>query len=165
MTKKSIAVITAATIIGVGTIGVTSTFAQGKTNTNPMDTLVQKIATKFHLKQSDVQAVFDEVRTERQVSMQKANDDRQSQLVKDRKITNAQKQLILQKQKEMQAEREKNEGGRRNLTPDEKRSQMDARRTELEKWAKQNNINIQYIMPQDGRGRGFGYHEMEGSQK
>lgn len=157
MNKQSIAVIAAAVIIGVGTFGVSSVFAQDTTNAHPMDSLVQKIASKFNLKQNDVQAVFDEVRTERQKVMQTANEERLSQLVKEGKITEAQKQLLLQKHTEMQGKM----GERmRNLSPDEKQSQRNAKRAEMETWAKENNIDVQYLMPQGEKGKGFGHQRI-----
>lgn len=155
MTKKTIVTYALLTVIGLGTIGTTSVFAQTPTDTqNPMDSLVQKIATKFGLNQSDVQAVFDADREEHHAEM-KANFEKQlSQYVTDGKITDAQRQLILQKRAELDAAHEAKKDSATNLTPEERKSQMDAERTSLEAWAKDNGIDMQYLMPQRGKGHG-----------
>lgn len=121
---------------------------------NPESTLVQKIATKFNLNQDEVQKVFDEEHASREAEMQTKNDERLSQLVTDGKITEAQKTLILNKQKELKASRS-DKGSLKNLTPEERKSQMDAKKAELESWAKENGIDVQYLF-------GFGGHGFRG---
>ncbi|MEK9143674.1 MAG: hypothetical protein AAB481_03535 [Patescibacteria group bacterium] len=61
------------------------------------------MVAKFGLSESDIQSVFDEARNERQTRMQTRFDDKLSQAVKDGKLTEVQKQAILAKQKELQA--------------------------------------------------------------
>ena len=69
------------------------------------------------------------------------------------KITEEQKQLILQKREEMHDAREAKRESNASLTPEERKSQMEAKKTELEKWAKENGIDMQYLML-GGRGHG-----------
>jgi len=118
------------------------------------DTLVQKIAEKFNLNQDDVQSVFDEVRSERQKEMQLKEEERLNQLVTDRKITKEQKNLIQKKQEELRSERESSRDSFKDLTPEERKAQMEKRRTELETWASENGIDIQYLMQFGGKGHG-----------
>lgn len=155
MTKKTIATYTLVTVMGIGLLGSSSVFAQTSTTTqNPMTSLVQRIATKFGLNQADVQAVFDADREAHHAEM-KANFEKQlSQYVTDGKITDAQKQLILKKRTELEAAREAKKDSSTNLTPEERKSQMDAERTALETWAKENGIDMQYLMPKGGRRHG-----------
>lgn len=120
------------------------------------DTLVQRIAQKFGLQQSNVQSVFDEVRKERQAEMQKRLEDRLAQAVKDGKLTETQKNLILAKHKEMQANREKNRDAWMKMTPEERRNEKQKIRTELEAWAKANTIPLEWVMPYGRGGMGMG---------
>lgn len=136
--NKAILIALILTLAGMGLIGINTVQAQN-TNPNPFSTLVQKIADKFGLKKEDVQAVFDQDRADRQIEMEKKYLARLDQLVKDGKITEAQKQLIINKHKERKTIREAN------------KTKMETERKELEDWAKQNNINPQYLF---GFGRG-----------
>lgn len=165
MNKKSLLTITAVTILGAGVLGSSSVFAQTTTNTqNPMSSLVQKIATKFNLNQSDVQAVFDEVHAKRDAQRKAQVESQLTQWVTEGKITEAQKQLILQKRQELQAEREANRTTMQNLTTEQRQAQKEAQRAELEAWAEQNGIDMQYVTSVLGKGKGFGKHGMPSSQ-
>lgn len=130
-------------------------FAMGSNGNS--STLVQKIADKFHINTSDVQAVFDQERSERQAEMQVKFEERLTQLVKDGKITNAQKQLIIAKHKELQATRQANGSAWQNMSSEERRVQMQAEKQALDDWAKQNGIDHSYLFGGMGmRGHGFG---------
>lgn len=161
MNKKTIATFAIVTVVGLGILGSSSAFAQTTANgQSPMSSLAQKIAEKFGLNQADVQAVFDEEHETRQASMKADFEARINQYVTSGKITEAQKQLILQKRSELAAAHKAQKESTKNLTPEERKSQMEAERTSLKAWAKENGIDIQYLMPQGGKGhgghRGFG---------
>jgi uncharacterized membrane protein YhiD involved in acid resistance len=117
--------------IGVGAASAATT---SSTSTNSVSSLVSAIAKKFNLKTSDVQAVFDADRTERQAERLAENSTRLQSLVDKGTITADQKTKIEAKQKELQTKR-------------------DAERTELEKWATDNGIDAKYLMG-GGMGRG-----------
>ncbi len=159
MTKKTVTTLALVTVLGLGGLGATSSFAQTtNTSDNHMTSLVQKIATKFGLKQADVQAVFDEEHQAREAAMEAKVETQLSQYVSDGKITEAQKQLILQKRKELAAKHETLRATMQNLTPEERKSKMEAERAELDAWAKQNGIDTQYLMMFGGKGHhGFGF--------
>lgn len=160
--KKLIISALVLTIAGIGIFKSTQAFAQD-TNNNPFSTLVQKIADKFQLKKEDVQAVFDQDRTERKAQMETKRAERQAegekkylaqldQWVKDGKITEAQKTLILNKHKELQSNRPSELQNMQGKTEEEKKAAMEAKKTEmatkrkeLEDWAKQNDIDLQYL--------------------
>jgi hypothetical protein len=74
-------------------------------------TIIQRIAEKFGLKETDVQTVFDQERTDKQAEIQSRYEERLAQAVKDGKITEAQKTAILAKQKEIQQKREQDQAG------------------------------------------------------
>src|SRR5690349_12080215 len=116
MLKKSLLTVAAVTVLGAGIFGSGSVFAQTTTDTqNPMNSLVQKIASKFNLNQSDVQAVFDQAHQERESEMKANFASQLSQLVTDGKITEAQKQLISNKRAELDSQREANRESMQNL--------------------------------------------------
>lgn len=120
--------------------------------------LVQKIAQKFGLSQADVQAVFDADKQEHMQQMQAQAEQRLTDLVTTGKITQAQKDLIVAKQKELEANRQANFEAMKGKTPAERKAAMDAQRTELEAWAKTNGIDLQYLMPGRGMGGRGGHH-------
>ena len=138
-----------ASIAGVGVVSAA-------TNTNPttdgQSTLIDKIATKFHLNKTDVKAVFDENRATHEADRQKANETRLDQAVKDGKITSAQKTLILSKQSEMKAEMKADHDSTGDKTGAERKAEMDTKRAEIEKWATDNNIPIEYLHLGGGHG-------------
>lgn len=143
MNKKVLATVLALGVIAsVGYFGTTVVMAD---DTNPIHAnLITKIAQKFNLKESDVQAVFDAVRDERQEEMKSQRTERLSQAVKDGVITEVQKQALLAKMEEHLGEKRAN-------------------RAEMQKWFADNNIDEtklrDYLRPagkDDGQGRGYG---------
>lgn len=149
MNKKIVFPVAALLILGAGIIGVNSVSAQDTEDTS--STLVQKIAAKFSLNEDDVQKVFDEARNEHHAEMQKNQTERLRELVTEGKITEAQKTLIVNKQNELQANKP-NRNSFKDLTPVERKSQMEAKKTELDSWAKENGIDPQYLMGGFGPG-------------
>jgi hypothetical protein len=130
--KKSQLIGLSTMAVTLGVVGLTS-FASAATSTSSTS-LVDKIATKFGLSKTDVQAVFDEQKAERQAEHKAEVSERLQDLVDDGKITAEQKTKIEAKHEEQQAARE-------------------AERTELEKWATDNGIELRYLM--GGRGHGM----------
>lgn len=130
----SLAAITLITFAG------TSAAKAASTGKNKSD-LVEAIATKFNLKKSDVQQVFDE---QRQTQLK----NRLDQAVKNGKLTTDQESKILAKYNELQpfitSLQDKSEADRN--------AAIKAKMTELEKWAKDNNIPTSYLK----MGPGFG---------
>ncbi len=122
-----------------------------------MSNLVQKIAQKFGVPQADVQAVFDADKQDHMQQMQAQTEQRLTDLVTAGKITQAQKDLIVAKQKELEANRQANFEAFKGKTPAEHKAAMDAQRTDLEAWAKTNGIDMQYLMMGHGMG-GRGGH-------
>ncbi len=134
----------AMSVLAFGTL-ITQNYASAQENTNPEATIVEKIATKFGLNKEEVQKVFDEQRAEMHTRMQQRNEDRLDQLVSDGKITDAQKALIQNKQQEHWAERENNKDSIKDKTPDQIKTEMEAKKAAIEAWAKENGIDPQYL--------------------
>lgn len=125
---------------------------------NPMNELVTTIAEKFGLNKSEVQTVVDDVMNARREEMQAKQKEmlaeRLDKAVEEGKITQNQADLISKKAEEIRSEMEQNREEHKDLTPDERKSQMQAKRAELEKWAEDNDLTkdqLQYL----AGGRGF----------
>lgn len=134
--KKALLVTGATTIVGLASFaGVANAATSGSSTSG--DSLVDKIATKFNLNKSDVQAVFDADRTEHDAERQQKLEERLSQAVTDGKITSEQKDEILAKLKDMQTYMD----SIKDKSEDEKRSLMKTKMDELKKWAEDNNLS------------------------
>ena len=158
MNKKILLTAAALTIIGGSVFTASKVSAETATaSLNPMSTLVQKISDRFGLNKDEVQEVFDEVHAERYAEMEQRYEDRLTQLVADGTITDAQKQLILEKHNDLREEHEANKDSFIDKTPEERRAAFERTRSELEDWAEQNGIDIKYLMPFGG---GRGHHMM-----
>ncbi|GIW62952.1 MAG: hypothetical protein KatS3mg090_0778 [Patescibacteria group bacterium] len=129
--KYLIAAITA--IIATVAVSSSTIFAESDSNS-----LVDKIAKKFGLKKEEVQQVFDEHKKEMYVQRQQKFQEYLDQQVKQGKITEEQKQKILQKQQELRQEIEQ----LKNLDPDRKREQVKQLKQDYQNWLKENNIPL-----------------------
>lgn len=126
--KVIIGAVSALTVLLIGGASM-SAFAQGN---NSDGSLVDRVASKFNLNKQDVQAVFDEEKQAHQAERKAERSKDLQSKVDDGTITADQKTAIEKKQEEMHAKREQS-------------------RTDLEEWAKQNNIDVKYVM-MGGRG-------------
>lgn len=138
-----------------GTVGVVS--AQAQTN-DPGGSLVTRIADRFHLQEADVQAVFDEERAAHQQEMEVRFDDKLAKAVSSGKITEAQKQLIIEKRTELEQEMQTKRDEFKNMTPAQRQEVLSQHHQELKDWAEANGIDLKYLMPgpKDGPHHGHG---------
>jgi tetrahydromethanopterin S-methyltransferase subunit B len=143
-----------AAIIGLATMGAGVINAQSTTKHNPLNGLVNAIAQKFNLDPAAVQQVVDaqHAQMESEMHAQRATEQKTklNQAVKDGKITQAQEDLIIAKQTEIQAFME----SLKDKTPAEREAAMKIQKDTLKTWATQNNIPEQYIMGFGPGGRG-----------
>ncbi len=108
MNKKALAtVLVLGVIISIGYFGTTHVLA-GEINTTRHDTLITRLAEKFNLKESDVQAVFDSIKDERLADFKAKREEKLSQAVKDGVITEAQKTALIAKMDENISDHRKN---------------------------------------------------------
>ncbi len=142
MKKTIVAASIAAVLASTGVAGLAS--AAQNTNIGRGSELVSAVAKKFNLKESDVQAVFDENRTTMQAQRETELKDQVAQLVKDGKLTQAQADLINAKRAELQKKRDANRSSMENKSETDRKSTMDAERTALDKWFSDNNISTEY---------------------
>lgn len=158
MKKKLLLSAAVVTLAGLSYFGTGYVSAQANDTTNT--TLVQKIATKFGLNQTDVQAVFDEHRDEHHQQMQARFEEKLTQLVKDGKITEEQKTRIIAKFNEMKQQKETTRETMQNMTPEERKAAHDTKQEELKAWAEANGIDVNVLTDAFGPGRGMGKHMM-----
>ena len=141
MNKKILMPVIAFTIISMSSFGANAAYAQSN-ESGTLPTLIERIIEKFGLKKDDVQKVVDEFRTEKQAEMKKLQEERLNEAVTNGTITEEQKQLILKKHEEMQAEREKNKETWQNMTQEERKAEHEKRQAEMKAWADENGIDL-----------------------
>jgi len=152
MKKKLIVAATIATI-GVGGLGVG--IANAATNTTSTGTsIVDKLVAKFGLKKADVQAVFDQDRTEHEAQRLQNITDKLAAGVKAGTITQTQSDAILAKVKEIQATRDANHAKMDSMTDAERKTAMEAERTALKQWITDNKIpdEFAHLLKMGGHG-------------
>lgn len=150
---------------GVATIGLAglsgagiASAATNTSSTNGSDSLVDKIASTFHLDKSQVQAVFDQNREEHMANMEAKRADALKQAVTDGKITQAQADHITAAWKEIDDLRGTTKPSDLSSTT---RDQIKQKMDDLRDWLKQQNIDMRKLgMMGAGRGHGFGGHGM-----
>lgn len=98
--------------------------------------IVQELATKFGLKEADVESVFTAHRNEMQKNHQQSFTDRLNQAVADGKLTEAQKNAVVAKHEELKKLREAEQ------------QQRQQKRDELAKWAEDNKIDPSFLFGQ-----------------
>ncbi len=157
MKKKLLIAATVATI-GLSSIGVGAVSAATDTSSNGRASVVDKLVAKFGLNKSDVQAVFDENRTEREAERLTNLQEKLATAVKDGTLTQKQSDAIVAKYKELQSAREANRDKFEDMTSDERKAAMEAERTAFEKWKTDNNIPDVYVrfIRFGGHGHGLG---------
>ena len=143
--------------LGVGAIAAATPAA---TRTDRMNSIVNAIAQKFNLNPTDVQQVFDAEHQKMQAQRQADLKTRLDQAVKDGKITQAQEDLIVAKHQEMKTFMD----SMKDKTPAERETAMKSQRDALKKWATDNNIPPQFLMPFGDHGRGRGFGPMDGGK-
>ncbi|EKE11256.1 MAG: hypothetical protein ACD_15C00113G0021 [uncultured bacterium] len=143
--------------MGAGVYGTNNAGAQVGEN---QSSIIERMASKFNLNKDEVQKVFDEEREERQKLRQENMEKRLSDAVSRGELTENQKKLILDKKaslrKEAEARREEMQKNRENLGNmtenerkafvEERQAEMKKHREEMETWAKNNGIDIKYLM-------------------
>jgi hypothetical protein len=157
ISKKYLIPMAAIAAIGVTAITAVTVSAASDT-TNPQASLVQKIADKFGLDKTKVQAVFDQDKQDRQAGHEANYEKSLTQAVTDGKLTSAQKDLILAEHKKLLSEMQtamENADNSANKT--DRRAAMEKIRTEATDWAKANNVDAKWLRIGPGaHGHGMG---------
>jgi len=131
-------------------MGTGSVYAQNTGTGTP--SLIERIASRFGLNQSDVQSVFDNYRNERKTQMETGYKNYLNDLVRKGTITETQKEAIIAKRKELEAERTANREDWKTMTPEQRQQAMQQKHVSLETWAKDNGIDLSLLFGMGGRG-------------
>ena len=140
---------------GMGSMGLAHAATSTTNGTNPQQSIVDKLTSKFNLKKDDVQKVFDEEHTTREAERTAKTKDKLDALVKDGKITQAQEDKLIAKADEMRANHETNREAMKDKTMDERKAAMQTERDAYKKWLSDNSIAEEYgRMIMGGHGHG-----------
>ena len=120
--------------------------------------LVQFIAERFDLDEEEVLSAMEDFQEQQHEEMGVQFENRLTQAVLDGKITEDQREMILQKYEEMRVERESSWAALREMSLEERRDEIMARHEELRSWAEENGIDLSYFNL--GFGRGQRMHNM-----
>lgn len=150
----------------IGAILFATTSVRAQTPAPGTQTIIQRIAQRFNLNEGDVQAVFNASKQERHAQKLTQIEGQLSTDVTSGKITEAQKQLILNKMKETffpseMKELEQNHLEQLDGDHSQMKAQMRTKKAELENWARQNSIDLNYLLSLKGHG-GMGGHGFHG---
>ena len=157
--KRSLLVgATLATVLA-GVSGASIVSAATDNSSTSGTTLVDKIASKFNLNKSDVQAVFDADRKDHETQREADIKDKLATAVKDGKLTQAQADHITQVMSEIKTLRGTTAPHEESDTV---RDQIKAKLDDLRTWAKDNNVDTKYIMFGHG-GHGGPRHDADAS--
>jgi flagellum-specific peptidoglycan hydrolase FlgJ len=145
--KVLLAGIGTATLLSGGMLAQ-SAFAK---DSSSQSTLVSALASKFNLKQSDVQAVLDQQAQTREASQQAKEKTRLDQAVKDGTLTQAKEDLIIAKQ----AEIKQRMNSLSSMAASDRKTALQQLQKDTKTWAQQNGIDLKWVQP-FGQRRGPG---------
>lgn len=147
--KKTLMIVGAAASVGLAgaAAGVNAVSAEAGEHSGPLGLggLVDKIAGRFDLDESEVQAVFDEHREEMHASHQARLEERLDEAVEAGELTEDQKNRILAKLEEIKQQHETSREDFKDMTREERHEAMKQKRDDLKKWAEENNIPEEYF--------------------
>lgn len=141
--KKLIFPVAALAILSVAIIGAGNVSADDISK-NRGD-IAQKIAEKFDLNENEVQEVLDQVREERKSELQARHESRLNEAVENGEITEDQKNLIINKQKEIKENRSESKENYKDMSISERQNLFSEKKEELKAWAEQNDIDPKYL--------------------
>lgn len=128
-------------------------------NGNWFTGVAQFLAQTFHLDQNQVKNALNTYISQKRQTMQQHMQNREKSrldnLVSQGKITSSQEQAILTELATLHSTY--NPANFKNMTPQQKRAQMQQERNDLMTWAKNNNIDPTFILPRSGMGMHRGW--------
>lgn len=164
--KKSAKILIPTLVLGVmtgaGALGVKSAnahwFGFGKMNEN-RESLIQKLVDRFNLNKDEVEETFQQHREEMQEQRKQQREEHLNQLVSEGKLTEDQKNALIAKMEENQAERAASREEFQNMNWEERREARQEHREEMDKWLEEQGIDEDVL----GRfGKGLGGHGRHG---
>lgn len=159
--RAIIAALTIGAFIAAGAYGASSALADDNNNCS---NIVKKLSERFNLNEDEVKTVFNENREENKERVRQRFEEQLNQMVADGNITEEQKQAIIKKKEELQSQHEESKGQFKNLSAEERETEREKNREEMENWAKENGIDLGEIKG-FGIGQGFGGRYGRGMMK
>lgn len=135
MKKKTIVItsVVLSVVLVAGVLGAGVVLAASNSSYPP---IVEKLAEKLNVSNSDVNTAFDEVRQEKHQDAQERFEQQLDQAVKDGKITEEQKEVLLKKNTEIQEQQE----------------EVMELKQDLKNWADENDIDLGDVMGKGSKG-------------
>lgn len=128
----------------IGGTSLATGYVSAQEGNRPVEDFAQRLSQRFGLNQSDVESFMQEMHDERQADREAQYITKLDELVSAGTLTSAQKDSLLalheQNQEAMESMRDQ------DLTPEERREQMDAHREAMDTWAEENGIDIHELM-------------------
>ena len=137
---------------GIGGAGLASAATPAPDKSVGGTSIVDKLATKFNLDKSDVQAVFDEDRAAHEAQMEADQRQRLADAVTAGKLTQAQADHITSVMNEVEALH----GTDPRDETDSVIMQVKTKVHDLHQWATDNNVDAEYVMGGIQKGHGMG---------
>lgn len=149
MNKKVVLSLGALAVAGGLAYTASKVQAFGPGNGGNQQNMAATLAEKLGKSESEVESAFDAIQEDHRLQAQTAFENRLDAAVKNGQISAEQKQLILAKHQELQAQFEAEQ------------QQREQHRQELQTWAEENNIDLSFLGQMgmgfgNGEGRGMG---------
>lgn len=158
MNKTKQALLVAGGIVSIGTAGLglsatTSALSNTSSSTDPMSSIIDKLVSKFNLNKSEVQAVFDEARSEHHKEMRTERLTALKKALTNGKITQAQYDHIVAAWKEIDTLHSADK-------TDANRARVHKKMEALHKWMDKQDISFRDLGlpargPRGGHGEGM----------
>ena len=158
--KKGIITATAVSTAATGFLG-SAAFAQ-EIDAPKVDrpSIAERIAERFNLNLEEVKTFFTELKQQRKEKKQEKRGEKiQERLrtaVANGELTEDQAQRILSKLQELKAEHEGLRDQLKEMTPEDKREFMQAKKDRIQTWADENDIDAKWLKPGKHNKRGKG---------
>ena len=135
MKKKTIVILSVAlsVVLVAGVLGTGIVLAASNSFYPP---IVEKLAEKLNVSNSDVNTAFDEVHQEKRQEAQERFEQQLDQAVEDGKITKEQKEVLLKKNTEIQEQQE----------------EVMELKQDLKNWADENDVDLRNVMGKGSKG-------------
>lgn len=151
MRKRSIKIttilitsLTLISILGIGCVGEINAQAKEDTESEYLP-IVERFAERFDLDPDEIVEFLDELKEEKIAEKEEKFEERLDELVEEEKITDEQKQAILDKKEELKTFKE----GIEDMTIAEAREAIKAMHGELKDWAEENDLELKDFFPKD----------------
>ena len=139
------------------TLFATAPMAHAQTNNNPFQGLIQAIAQKFGLNQTDVQSVANQFKADHKAQnlqkLQQKENNRLDNLVKQGKLTAIQEQQVKDEIAKLQSEFPTS--SEKGMTKAQRKQQMQNMQNEINSWSQSTGIDKKYLLPFGAFGMGM----------